>query len=189
MSGMKPQHRGKNWLQLNMPVKPKPLPSMEVLNSLFEFKDGVLYNKPNRPYPAKAGQPVGYRGAKDYQYVDVNRHKYSVHRIAFYMRHGWCPDEIDHINGNPSDNRIDNLRPATGAQNAQNRALLSTNKTGYKGVRTHKRSNRFQAQIWVKRKYIHLGTFDTKELAAEFLELAREMLHGDYANHGTFRSI
>jgi hypothetical protein len=172
-----------------MPAKPKPLPSMETLTSLFEFKDGVLYNKPDRPYPAKAGQPVGYRGAKDYQYVDVNRQKYSVHRVAFYMHHGWCPDEIDHINGNPSDNRIENLRPATQAQNAQNRALLSTNKTGYKGVRTHKRTNRFQAQIWVKRKYIYLGTFDTKELAAEFLELAREMLHGDYANHGTFRSI
>jgi hypothetical protein len=98
-------------------------------------------------------------------------------------------EKVDHINGNGMDNRIENLRPATEAENAQNRALMSTNKTGFKGVRTHKRTNRFQAQIWVRRKYIHLGTFDTKELAAEFLELAREMLHGDYANHGTFRSI
>jgi len=38
-------------------------------------------------------------------------------------------------------------------------------------------------------KQKHLGTFDTKELAAEFLDLARDMVHGDYANHGTFRSI
>jgi hypothetical protein len=171
-----------------MPMKPKPLPSMDVLNSLFEFKDGVLYNKPDRPYPAKAGQPVGYE-IVGYQFVDVKRQKYAVHRIAFYMQHGWVPDYIDHINGNGMDNRIENLRPANEAQNAQNRALMSTNKTGFKGVRTHKRTNRFQAQIWVNRKYIHLGTFDTKELAAEFLELARTMLHGDYANHGTFRSI
>ena len=161
---------------------------MEILNSLFEFKDGVLYNKPDRPYPAKAGQPVGYE-IVGYQFVDVKRQKYAVHRIAFYMQHGWVPDEIDHINGNGMDNRIQNLRPATTAQNAQNRSLLITNTTGYKGVRTHKRSNRCQAQMKINGKQRHLGTFDTKELAAEFLDLARDMVHGDYANHGTFRSI
>lgn len=171
-----------------MPMKPKPLPNMETLNLLFEFKDGVLYNKPDRPYPAKAGQPVGYE-IVGYQFVEVKRQKYAVHRIAFYMQHGWVPDEIDHINGNGMDNRIQNLRPATTAQNAQNRSLLITNTTGYKGVRTHKRSNRFQAQMKINGKQRHLGTFDTKELAAEFLDLARDMVHGVYANHGTFRSI
>ena len=169
-------------------MKPKPLPNMETLNLLFEFKDGVLYNKPDRPYPAKAGQPVGYE-IVGYQFVEVKRQKYAVHRIAFYMQHGWVPDEIDHINGNGMDNRIQNLRPATTAQNAQNRSLLITNTTGYKGVRTHKRSNRFQAQMKINGKQRHLGTFDTKELAAEFLDLARDMVHGVYANHGTFRSI
>jgi hypothetical protein len=171
-----------------MSAKPKDLPDIETLKLLFEFKDGLLYNKPDRPYPARAGQPVGYT-IVGYQFVNINRQKYAVHRIAFYMYHGWIPDYIDHANGNGMDNRIENLRPADMAQNAQNRALMSTNKTGYKGVRTHKRTSRFQAQIWVNRKYIHLGTFDTKELAAEFLELARTMLHGDYANHGTFGGI
>ena len=172
-----------------MPMKPKPLPSMDVLNSLFEFKDGVLYNKPDRPYPAKAGQPVGYRGAKDYQYVEIDRQKYLAHRIVFYMYYGYSPEQIDHINGNKSDNRIENLRAATPAQNAQNRAIKSTNGTGYKGVRTHKRTTRFHATLHINGKSRHLGTFDTKELAADFLELARDMVHGEYANHGTFRSI
>jgi len=131
---------------------------------------------------------VGYE-IVGYQFVDIKRQKYAVHRIAFYMHHGWVPDEVDHINGNGMDNRIQNLRPATTAQNAQNRSLLITNTTGYKGVRTHKRSKRFQAQMRINGKQKHLGTFDTKELAAEFLDLARDMVHGDYANHGTFRSI
>ena len=169
-----------------MPAKPKPLPSMETLTSLFEFKDGVLYNKPDRPYPAKAGQPVGYE-IVGYQFVDIKRQKYSVHRIAFYMHHGWIPDYIDHINGNGMDNRIENLRPATEAQNSYNRATSKNNTSGHKGI--CKKRHGWIAQIWYSGKYKHLGTFQSKELAIEFLTLARDMVHGEYANHGTFRSI
>jgi len=173
-----------------MPAKPKPLPSMETLNSLFEFKDGVLYNKPDRSYPAKAGQPVGYEIA-GYQFVDIKRQKYAVHRIAFYMHHGWVPDQIDHINGNGLDNRIDNLRPATDAQNAYNRATSKTNTSGHKGIVEYKgkKASSWIAQIWYGGKYKHLGSFSSKELAVDFLELARDLTHGEYANHGTFRSI
>jgi len=101
---------------------------MEVLNSLFEFKDGVLYNKPDRPYPAKAGQPVGYENLS-YQFVDVKRQKYAVHRIAFYMQHGWVPDYIDHINGITDDNRLINLRDVATAENCQHQRKTRSDST------------------------------------------------------------
>ncbi|MCH6546434.1 MAG: HNH endonuclease, partial [Deltaproteobacteria bacterium] len=59
---------------------------------------------------------------------------YLVHRTVFYLSHGYLPEQIDHINGIRSDNRIDNLRGANDCTNAYNRGLQSNNTSGVKGV-------------------------------------------------------
>ena len=161
-------------------------PSLEYLNSVLEFKDGVLYNKITRNSRAVKGTLAGAISGK-YRLITLHGKSFLLHRIAYYMAHGTCPDYLDHINGNRFDNRVDNLRPATIAENSRNQPLLSTNKSGVKGLSWSKQANKWYACIRYNGVNKNLGHFESKELGAEFLELARDMLHGSFANHGKFK--
>ena len=107
------------------------------------------------------------------------RHK-SIHRVVMDNPEGM---EVDHINGNPLDNRKENLRICTRAQNSQNKKLRADSKSGYKGV--YERSNgRFQAYIGDPDKHgrnIKLGCYDTPEEAARAYDKKAKELHGEYA--------
>ena len=92
--------------------------------------------------------------------------------------------EVDHRNGNKLDNRRNNIRVATPSQNMANVSLRSDNTSGCKGVHWYKAGKKWKAYISYNKKQKHLGTFDTKELAIEFRQLAAELLHGEYVNHG-----
>lgn len=172
-----------------MPFKPNLLPDHDVVNSLFEYKDGVLLNKVHRKQ-SRAGNEAGFLH-KDtgYRRVKIDGKPYSVHRVIFFMCTGLQPDIIDHINGNPVDNRIENLRIVDCNQNMHNRSMNKNNTSGVKGVSWVASKCKWVAMLGYNGTQRTLGHFDTKELAAEFLELARDMVHGVYANHGTFRSI
>lgn len=90
-------------------------------------------------------------------------------------------EQVDHINGDPLDNRRVNLRLATSAQNTANRSRHKNNKTGLKGVCFFRRDKKYVAHICVDGKRIHLGVFLTPEEAhAAYCEAAKE-LHGEFA--------
>lgn len=89
------------------------------------------------------------------------------------------PDEIDHIDLNPTNNRLDNLRAATRAQNNANSATRSHNKLGVKGV--HRHYNRFIALITVKRKTHYLGCYGTIDEAAAAYKLAAIKYYGKFS--------
>lgn len=101
----------------------------------------------------------------------------KMHRIIIGAKKG---ELVDHINGNPSDNRKDNLRIVKSTENARNTRMYSTNKTGYKGVAKYK-NGRYTAQITVNYKKIHLGVFDCKEEAAKAYNIAAKKYFGEYA--------
>ena len=168
--------------------KIKPMPSMDYLNSILELKDGLLYNKVTRNSHSVKGALAGSKKRK-YHLVLIHKKAYLVHRITYYMAHGTCPDCIDHIDGNSQNNHIDNLRPATMSENQWNQGLNKLNTSGVKGLSWAKKSNKWIACIRYNGKNRNLGYFETKELGAEFLHLARELLHGDYANHGLKENI
>ena len=165
-----------------MPRKALPLPSLELLSSLFEHRDGKLYNKVRRkmmPVGAESGcEKNGYR------WVSINKQRYSVHRVIFYMTHGYCSEYIDHIDGNGLNNKPENLRPATLSENKCNQKIYKSNTSGVKGVYWCKPKNTWVAQIGFNNRRRTLGRFKTKELAEEFIDLAREMSHGNFANKG-----
>ena len=166
-----------------MSLKAKPMPSMDYLNSVLEFKDGLLYNKITRNSRAVKGKLAGAVSGK-YRLITLFSKAFLAHRIAYYMTHGTCPDYIDHIDGDSYNNHIDNLRPATLSQNQWNHGLNKANTSGVKGLSWAKTQNKWFACIRYNGKNKNLGYFESKELGAEFLELARELLHGNYANHG-----
>jgi len=169
-----------------MSLKAKPMPSLDYLNSILEFKDGLLYNKVTRNSRAVKGQLAGAISGF-YRLISLHGEPFLVHRIAYYMVHNTCPEYIDHINGNRFDNRIENLRPATRSENACNIGLSRLNTSGVKGLSWAKKPQKWLACIKLNGKNKNLGYFESKELGAEFLELARELVHGSYANHGKFK--
>lgn len=104
------------------------------------------------------------------------------HRVAWALHHGQWPDrEIDHINGDKSDNRASNLRLATAAENACNKSTYANNTSGYKGVSWSAKLGRWQASIKVGGKQSHLGFFDDPAKAHRAYSEAAHELHGDFA--------
>lgn len=101
----------------------------------------------------------------------------TAHRWAWFLHYGKWPDlQIDHINGNKTDNRIENLREVDGSTNAQNqRRAMSTNKLGILGVTASR--NKFRADITVDGKAIFLGRFGTKEEAQSVYLNAKRQMH------------
>jgi hypothetical protein len=171
-----------------MSLKAKPMPSLDYLNSILELKDGLLYNKITRNSHCVKGTLAGSKKGK-YRLIMIQKKAFLVHRIAYFMKHGNCPEYIDHIDNNSQNNHIDNLRPATKVQNQWNQGLNKANTSGVKGLSWAKSQNKWLACIRYKGKNNNLGYFETKELGAEFLQLARELLHGNYANHGNKENI
>lgn len=128
-----------------------------------------------------------YSGHKDGGYAvrrkklpDGSAKKVYMHReIAGNFAEGKC---VDHRNGNKLDNRRENLRACTHAQNSYNYGKKPSNKSGFKGVHWHSQRKKWTAQISVDKKIRHLGLFNTPEEAAMAYNAAAIRLHGDFAN-------
>ena len=91
----------------------------------------------------------------------------AAHRIIWRLVHGVDPDGfIDHINGNPFDNRMKNLRLSDDRTNQFNRGVPSNNTTGIKGVTWSKQLSKWKATLRANGKYFHLGYYGTKGEAA-----------------------
>lgn len=88
---------------------------------------------------------------------------------------------VDHINMDKLDNRKENLRVCTKAENARNSSKSKNNTSGYKGVYLNKRTNSWMAAIIVNRKQLHLGYFKNKLDAALAYNEAALIHHGEYA--------
>ena len=105
----------------------------------------------------------------------------SAHRVAWAILHNeWPATQIDHIDGNPANNKQDNIRLATAAQNSQNRKLPKHNTSGIKGVFWSKHKNRWHARIGHNGKKIHIGYFKTKRQAATAYANKASSLHGEF---------
>lgn len=150
------------------------------VRALFDYtKDGMLVRKTTRG-GSKAGEPVGCN-SKGYLIAMVDRKLYKVHRLIFLMHYGYLPDEVDHIDMNKSNNRIENLRASDKRSNAWNCTKRSHNTSGYKGVCWSKRNKAWVAQICANGRRRCIGYFHTKEEAhAAYVEAAQQ-LHGEFA--------
>ena len=149
----------------------------------FDYKDGHLYWKkvmhPNKQY--LVGQEVGSIHKTGYRHVTWMGKIHKVHRLIFLLEHGYLPKEIDHINGDRQDNRLENLREVTRSENQFNKAMCSNNTSGFRGVNWHKHSKSWVVRVCTKGKTKILGYFKDLELAGLVADEARNLYHGKYA--------
>ncbi len=129
---------------------------------------------------APKGRQAGRIGTPGYYIIRLDGRDYLAHRLAwFYVYGSWPPEEIDHINGIPIDNRITNLRCATRGQNAANARRAKNNTSGFKGA--YWQHGRWQAIISVNKQRMSLGFFDSAEEAHAAYCSAAYKYFGEFA--------
>lgn len=136
----------------------------------------------------RANKPVGgrlmtTRGTPSKIQVSYAGKSRAAHRIIWTMVHGYIPENafIDHINGNPFDNRISNLRLSNHNTNQYNRGAPKVNTSGFKGVTWSKALSKWKATVRANAKYHHLGYYNTKSEAAVAVAKGSIRYHGAHS--------
>lgn len=160
--------------------------TQDLLKELLHYDPGTgvftcRKTRGNRP----AGSIAGRVKSDGYLGFQLIKKDYRAHRLAWlYMTGEWPKVLIDHKNGDPLDNRFENLREASYSENCQNiKAATKRSQTGLLGVRRMTAPNgrvSFQAAIRVDKQFIYLGTHPTAEAAHAAYMTAKRDLHGAY---------
>lgn len=172
----------------------------EFLNSVLDYdqSSGAFTYKNDyhiEPFRLKsAGRITSSKSyEKAYCVIEIQResikYKAKAHRLAWYAMTGHEPqrdEQIDHIDGNGTNNAFFNLRLVSPQENCRNVRLRADNQSGKPGVCFHKRVGKWYAKITVSGKAIHIGYFENKNLAIEAREKA-EIKYGFHENHGSDR--
>lgn len=185
----------------------RDLPTPDVLRQLLRYDEeaGVLFwrERPASFFREGRGSYTQDRAARSWNKRYAGREALSVlhphsghksgrllgkmakaHRVAWAVYHGNWPDGlIDHIDGDPTNNRIENLRVVHERDNARNRAIQHDNTSGCAGVSWHKKRKAWYARIGRGGRRVSLGYYPTKEAATE-ARLAAELSLGYHPNHG-----
>lgn len=167
------------------------MPELQTI-SQSELREALIYDPDTGHWfrrrsskACKAGKrlPIPERGK--YHRIRINRVGYRAHRLAWlYMTGEWPTEQVDHINGEPSDNRWSNLRLANPIENARNSRIRDDNTSGSPGVARYK--NGWRAYICGK----HLGCFRTWEEAVACYHGASTVLFGEFKrSHANLREI
>lgn len=179
----------------------KPLPDQDLLLRLFDYRNdtGKLYWKARTPdmfngtakrTPEQitrwwnsryAGREAFHKNTLGYRRGEIYKTQYLAHRIIWKMHHSIDPEEIDHINGDPSDNRISNLRSVSHRSNCKNRKQSRRNSSGVAGVYQTDNGKKWIAIIW-SGKTQYLGRF-VKFSEAVIARKSAEKSVGFHPNH------
>ena len=129
-------------------------------------------------FRVRRGDTAGVR-KEGYTFIGIDGRQYGAHRLAVLYVTGVFPDrEVDHMNGDRSDNRFENLRLVSHKMNMQNeRRPRRNNSTGFMGVSFCKKTGKFRAFLSVDGKSSHLGRFNTPEEAHAAYTEAKRAIH------------
>ena len=175
----------------------KEYPNQEELRRLFSYKNGFLYWNPRSRTDFSRTQAYGAFKANcegkiahseqsnNYKKIKINGEIYFTHRLIYIWHFGDLSKyfEVDHKDGNPSNNLVSNLRIALRSENICNTSFSSRNTSGIKGVSWDKFRNKWVGQIKSGNNLIR-KRFVSKDDAEKFVKQVREEKHGNFANHG-----
>ena len=164
---------------------------MNPIDIYYEFPPGVLRWKITKYAGVHGKLPVAYAGdiAGGFSYttkrwvVRLNGKQVERARVIWEMHGRTIPKGflLDHIDRNPLNDRIDNLRLASKSQNAWNAGRNKNNTSGYKGVSYSKKTRKYLAQMQVRGKRIRIGLFNTpQEASSAYIEYSKR-LHGSFS--------
>lgn len=165
-------------------MKKFQLPPAHRLHDLFEYNPstGVLTWRVSTNNRVKVGDPIKTKYAAGHLAVSIDGVRYLAHRIIWKMMTGEDPvDQIDHIDGNASNNAFANLRESDQAQNLANTRKRRDNTSGAKGVSYHKVTGKWRVTIGKGYKSKQIGIFDDFQSAVDVANRARIELHGEFA--------
>lgn len=162
--------------------------SVEYLKSLLKYdpKSGYFFWKINKSSRARIGRKTGNKNGNGYIILKVDCYRFQAHQIAWLLVKGkWPKKDIDHIDGNRSNNSISNLREATKQQNAWNMKRKNgeniKNTSGTKGVYFNKARKKWEVSIGVGRK-IYIGLFSELSDAVLARKKSEKKYHKEYAS-------
>ena len=151
----------------------------QLLNKIFEYKEGTLYYKIKPCVRINVGDKAGYLRKDGYIQIIIKYKPYLIHRLIYMYHYGVMPIEIDHIEG--KSNNIENLRPANSSENNKNASIRKDNISGYKNVGFCNRNKKWAVRIRSDGKRRHIGYFDDLELADLVAQEARIKYHKEFA--------
>ena len=157
--------------------------TQDYLKSIFDYRDGELYSKVNNG-KRRIGDKCGSINSNGYLQTRVSCKSYVNHRLIFLMHYGFLPKCIDHIDNNRTNNKIENLRPATISENGMNQRIRSDNTAGVKNVYFNKRDGTWQVQITLNGKKMHFGYYKDIDYAKFVADAMRYKFFGKFARSG-----
>lgn len=129
-----------------------------------------------------AGAPCGPHGSVQ---IRLNRRCYLGHRLAWLHAYGaWPRDEVDHVNGDPGDNRLANLREATHGENMLNLRKPPRAASGFRGVRYRAHHGKWEARIHFRGRTVWRGYFASAQEAAAARRAMVPVFYGNFAPPG-----
>lgn len=147
------------------------------VREIYTYRNGKLYWRIKQSQKTIVGQEVGSLDHYGYIQTSYSQKKYKLHRLVWLYCKGVMPKyEIDHINGDRSDNRIENLRDVKVSENRLNLGQHKGNKSGYKGVSWCKRDKMWLAQVAFDKKSFNLGRYKQIDDAVSIAQSARLQL-------------
>lgn len=156
--------------------------TQEEVMQYFTYLDGYLYWKVSSGQRARPGDKIKCMSKNGYIVVQVNNRRYYVHRLIYLYHHGHFPAFIDHVNGDRSDNRIENLRKASKRENNLNRIGNKCSTSEYKGVNYDKERGKFKVRIGNGGVAYNIGRFYDEINAAISYDIYAKLLFGEFAN-------
>jgi hypothetical protein len=164
----------------------KPLPIQRLKEVLrYEPATGKFYRVGRSDQRTRSDKPAGALNTSGHRQIKIDGGFWLAHRIAWAFHYGEDPGdrEVDHINGNRDDNRIENLRLATLEQQGGNRKVHRSNSSGHPGVHWSKKEGKWLAYIGGATGRRRLGLFKSKQEAVKVRRRAAEERWGEYAAH------
>lgn len=149
-----------------------------LVREAFDYADGHLLHRRKKHCSQRAGTIAGSQKRSGYRDVRFVGRVWKEHRLVFLWHFGWLPDVVDHVDGNKSNNRIENLRACSKSQNGMNRHSHSS-ATGRRNV--YKKKSGFQVAVGVAGKRLYIGTYASIEAADAAAHEARRQHFGEFA--------
>ena len=155
--------------------------TQDQVKELFDYRNGNLYWKAARSN-IKAGDLAGTLPKDGYRTIGINGTRYYAHRLIYIFHHAFCHPYLDHIDGNPLNSCIENLRGATHQENGMNRKKNESmngksQSSKFKGVSLFNRNKKWRA--YIGREY--LGSFTSELEAAKAYDNAALERDGEFA--------